>query len=56
MTQMKESQATEAQGALPRVSHWINGQIVPSTSGKSRPVYNPAIGQQTKTVDIANAE
>ena len=54
MTQTMEPQATEAQGTLPRVSHWIDNKIVPSTSGKSRPVYNPATGAQTKTVDIAS--
>ena len=37
MTQTMESQATEAQGTLPRVNHWIDGKLVPSTSGKSRP-------------------
>ena len=56
MTQMMESRTTETQGALPRVSHWINGRIVPSTSGQSRPVFNPATGEQTKTVDIASVE
>lgn len=56
MTQTMEPQAAGAQGSLPRVSHWINGQVVPSTSGKSRPVYNPATGQQTKTVDVASVE
>ncbi len=56
MTQTMEPQATEAQGTLPRVNHWINGALVPSTSGKSRPVYNPATGEQTKTVDIASVE
>ena len=44
MTQTMESQAPEAQGTLPRVSHWINGAIVRSTSGQSRPVFNPATG------------
>jgi malonate-semialdehyde dehydrogenase (acetylating)/methylmalonate-semialdehyde dehydrogenase len=56
MTQTMESQAPEAQGTLPRVSHWINGAIVRSTSGQSRPVFNPATGEQTKTVDIASVE
>ena len=56
MTQTMEPQATEAQGTLPRVSHWIDGKVVPSASGQSRPVYNPATGQQTKTVDIASVE
>ena len=56
MTQTMEPQATEAQRSLPRVSHWINGALAPSTSGNSRPVYNPATGEQTKTVDIASVE
>ena len=55
MTQVMEPPAgTSAE--LGRVSHWINGQIVPSTSGKSAPVFNPATGQQTKTVDVASPE
>jgi len=54
MTQTLEPQVAGAQAALPRVSHWINGKIVESTSGQSRPVYNPATGRQTKTVDVAS--
>jgi malonate-semialdehyde dehydrogenase (acetylating)/methylmalonate-semialdehyde dehydrogenase len=54
MTQVLEPQAPAAPPvALGRVSHWIDGKIVASTSGKSRPVYNPATGEQTKTVDVA---
>ncbi len=56
MTQTMEPQSAAAQANLPRVSHWINGKIVASTSGQSRPVYNPATGQQTKTVDVASPE
>jgi malonate-semialdehyde dehydrogenase (acetylating)/methylmalonate-semialdehyde dehydrogenase len=59
MTQLLEPQAPatpQAQTTLPRVSHWIDGRIVPSTSGQSRPVYNPATGQVTKTVDVASPE
>jgi malonate-semialdehyde dehydrogenase (acetylating)/methylmalonate-semialdehyde dehydrogenase len=56
MAQVLEPQAQAAQTTLPRVSHWINGRIVPSTSGQSAPVYNPATGEQTKTVDIASPE
>ncbi len=44
------------QATLPRVSHWINGKIVASTSGKSRPVFNPATGRQAKSVDVASPE
>ena len=55
MTQVLES-PVGASAELGRVSHWIDGQIVPSTSGHSAPVFNPATGQQTKTVDLASAE
>jgi len=37
-----------------RISHWIDGRVVASTSGKSAPVYNPATGQQTGSVDLAS--
>jgi malonate-semialdehyde dehydrogenase (acetylating) / methylmalonate-semialdehyde dehydrogenase len=52
LLQQKESQSTE----LGRVSHWIGGQTVPGESGRSGPVYNPAKGIQTKTVDFASVE
>jgi malonate-semialdehyde dehydrogenase (acetylating)/methylmalonate-semialdehyde dehydrogenase len=55
MTQVLEPSAG-ADAKLGRVSHWIDGQIVPGTSGRSGAVYNPATGQQTKTVDLASAE
>jgi malonate-semialdehyde dehydrogenase (acetylating)/methylmalonate-semialdehyde dehydrogenase len=38
-----------------RISHWIDGAIVPGSSGRSAPVYNPATGEQTGTVDLASA-
>ncbi|MFV2065142.1 MAG: CoA-acylating methylmalonate-semialdehyde dehydrogenase [Chloroflexota bacterium] len=53
MTQVLEP-TVETASELGRVSHWIDGRIVESTSGKSRPIYNPATGQQTKTVDVAS--
>jgi len=56
MTQLLEPQAPTTPATLPRVSHWIAGRIVASTSGQSRPVYNPATGRQTKTVDVASLE
>jgi len=52
LLEQKESQSTE----LGRVSHWIGGQTVPGESGRSGPVYNPAKGVQTKTVDFASVE
>jgi len=38
-----------------RISHWIGGQVVSGTSGRSGPVYNPATGEQTGAVDFATA-
>src|SRR6185437_1270395 len=38
-----------------RISHWIDGAIVPGSSGRDAPVYNPATGEQTGTVDLASA-
>jgi malonate-semialdehyde dehydrogenase (acetylating) / methylmalonate-semialdehyde dehydrogenase len=39
-----------------RISHWIGGRLVEGGSGRSGPVYNPALGQQTGAVDFATAE
>jgi malonate-semialdehyde dehydrogenase (acetylating)/methylmalonate-semialdehyde dehydrogenase len=36
------------------VPHWINGQEVASTSGRSGKVFDPALGVQTKEVGFAN--
>ncbi len=36
------------------VNHWINGQELVSTSGKTLPVYDPALGSESKRVAIAN--
>jgi malonate-semialdehyde dehydrogenase (acetylating) / methylmalonate-semialdehyde dehydrogenase len=38
------------------IHHWIGGKSVPSTSGRSGPVWNPASGEQTGAVDFATAE
>jgi len=40
---------------LPVVSHWIDGAERPSTSGRTAPVYDPALGTVTKHVALANA-
>ena len=37
------------------VPHWINGKEVPSQSGRSGQVFDPALGTQTKEVGFANA-
>lgn len=37
------------------LSHWINGSEVPSGSQRYAPVYNPALGQQTKQVPLADS-
>ena len=39
-----------------RISHWIGGRLVEGRSGRSGPVYNPALGQQTGAVDFATPE
>jgi len=37
-----------------RISHWIDGKVVQSTSGRSGIVYNPATGEPQSTVDFAS--
>ncbi len=39
-----------------RISHWIDGQLVPGTSGRTSPVFNPATGEQTAEVELAGAD
>ncbi len=56
MAQVLESQTSAAPPALVKVSHWIDGRIVAGTSGRSGPVYDPATGQQARTVDFASVE
>mgnify|MGYP001278172714 CR=1 FL=1 len=41
---------------MKRISHWIGGTVVPGTSGRSAPVWNPATGDQQAVVDLASAE
>lgn len=40
---------------LPVVPHWIDGALRPGNSGRTAPVYDPALGIETKQVAIANA-
>jgi malonate-semialdehyde dehydrogenase (acetylating)/methylmalonate-semialdehyde dehydrogenase len=37
-----------------RISHWVSGQPTAGNSGNSSPVFNPATGIQTGTVDLAS--
>jgi len=37
-----------------RISHWIDGTVVESTSGNSAPVYDPSTGEQSAAVDLAS--
>src|SRR5688500_17409843 len=39
-----------------RISHWIDGKVVPGNSGRGGPVFNPATGEQAATVDLANVD
>ncbi len=39
-----------------RISHWIDGKVVESTSGRSAVVYNPATGEQSGAVDLASVD
>jgi len=36
------------------IDHWINGRTVPSTSGRTGPVFNPATGEQQASVGLAS--
>ncbi len=39
-----------------RIEHWIDGQVVASTSGRSGRVFNPATGEQSGDVAMASVE
>ncbi len=57
MTQVAQPDAMTADSATPaRVSHWIDGGIVAGTSGRDGPVFDPATGRQTKSVDFASVD
>ncbi len=46
----------EREESLARITHWIGGQRVAGTSGRTGPVYNPSLGRQTSEVDLASVE
>jgi malonate-semialdehyde dehydrogenase (acetylating) / methylmalonate-semialdehyde dehydrogenase len=39
-----------------RINHWIGGKLVPGSSGRTGPVFDPATGRQTHEVDLASTE
>ncbi|OLT37603.1 methylmalonate-semialdehyde dehydrogenase (acylating) [Actinomadura sp. CNU-125] len=39
-----------------RISHWVGGKLVPGSSGRSGPVWNPATGERQAAVDLASAD
>ncbi|MCS5715276.1 CoA-acylating methylmalonate-semialdehyde dehydrogenase [Herbiconiux sp. CPCC 205716] len=41
-------------GQLPVVNHWVGGAELVSTSGRTAPVFDPALGRQSKSVALAN--
>ena len=56
MTEVADQFTEERSGEVTRIAHWIDGQRVEGTSGRSGPVYNPATGEQTGEVDFASLE
>src|SRR5678815_5099326 len=56
MTEVADQFTEERSGEVARIAHWIDGQRVEGTSGRSGPVYNPATGEQTGEVVFASVE
>ena len=57
MTQLLERAPEADASALDHVNHWIDGQRVAGTSGRSGPVYDPATGRLAQCLRrLANLE
>ena len=56
MTEVAQAPGAERAQELKRITHWIGGEPVAGTSGRSGPVYNPAEGVKTGEVDFASVE
>jgi malonate-semialdehyde dehydrogenase (acetylating) / methylmalonate-semialdehyde dehydrogenase len=56
MTELAEAPGVERDGAITRIPHWIGGNRVEGTSGRTGPVFNPAMGRQSGAVDLASVE
>jgi malonate-semialdehyde dehydrogenase (acetylating) / methylmalonate-semialdehyde dehydrogenase len=50
-TEVREVSSAET---VPTISHWINGNLYPSASGRTAPVYDPALGVISKHVALAD--
>jgi malonate-semialdehyde dehydrogenase (acetylating)/methylmalonate-semialdehyde dehydrogenase len=55
MTEVAEPREQAAQ-AVKHISHWIDGAPVKGSSGRTGPVYNPALGVQTGEVAFASPD
>ncbi|MCJ1688041.1 CoA-acylating methylmalonate-semialdehyde dehydrogenase [Rathayibacter sp. VKM Ac-2927] len=53
---MSETIGTTPLHQLAVVPHWIDGRESPSASGRTAPVYDPALGVATKEVALADAD
>jgi len=56
MTEVVQAPKGADERDVRRISHWIGGKTVAGESGRSGPVYNPALGVQTGEVDFASVE
>jgi malonate-semialdehyde dehydrogenase (acetylating) / methylmalonate-semialdehyde dehydrogenase len=56
MTEVATAPRTGETQEQARINHWIDGQLVAGTSGRSGPVYNPATGEVAAEVDFASVE
>src|SRR6266545_4203539 len=56
MTEVVQAPERPDERKFRRISHWIDGKLVPGESGRSGPVYNPALGVQSAEVDFASVE
>jgi malonate-semialdehyde dehydrogenase (acetylating) / methylmalonate-semialdehyde dehydrogenase len=55
MTEVAEPREQAAQAVTP-ITHWIDGAPVKGSSGRSGPVFNPALGVQTGEVAFASPD
>jgi malonate-semialdehyde dehydrogenase (acetylating) / methylmalonate-semialdehyde dehydrogenase len=56
MTELAAAPKVGRDQVVTRIPHWIGGKRVEGTSGRSGPVFNPALGVQTGAVDLASVE
>ena len=56
MTEVVQAPKRPDERELRRIGHWIGGKLVQGESGRSGPVFNPALGVQTGEVDFASVE